>query len=227
MFARLVFAAVQFRARHGLSELPPPPPPTHAVPSMPPSPPRMPGTAATPSPARLGSPNSKLDPDAEGETLPLFASAPVTQPAAEVAFEKKQRARRIGVRGETYAYWFLRAQDYVMVARNFVTPGLKGEIDIVGYDGTTLAFVEVKTRSASDDPSDNAPPELAVNEEKQQNVARLAARFGAARRVDPDHCRFDVVAIETRPGQKPVVRLHKGLDTTPRQLPLRQRPWAA
>jgi putative endonuclease len=225
MFARLVFAAVQFRARHGLAELPPSPPPTHAVPSAPPSPPRMPGTAATPSPARLGSPNSKFDPDAEGESLPPFPAvrALTPQPSPESALEKKQRARRTGVRGETYAYWFLRAQGYVMVARNFVTPGLKGEIDIVGYDGLTLAFVEVKTRSASDDPSENAPPELAVNAEKQQNVARLATRFSAARRVDLDHCRFDVVAIETRPGKKPLVRLHKGVDSSNRQLPLRTR----
>ena len=178
MFARLVFAAVQFRARHGLAELPPSPPPTHAVPSTP----RMPDAAATPSPARLGSPNSKFDPDAEGESLPLFPAVPALtpQPSPESALEKKQRARRTGVRGETYAYWFLRAQGYVMVARNFVTPGLKGEIDIVGYDGPTLAFVEVKTRSASDDPSENAPPELAVNAEKQQNVARLAGNHAAA-----------------------------------------------
>jgi Holliday junction resolvase-like predicted endonuclease len=222
MFARLVFAAVQFRARHGLAEHSPPSPaphtasPAHAfAPSS---------SAATPSPARLGSPNSKLDPDVEGETLPLFstpASTPNPQPSPEAAIEKKQRARRTGIRGETYAYWFLRAQGYVMVARNFITPGLKGEIDIVGYDGSTLAFVEVKTRSASDNPSDNAPPELAVDDEKQQNVTRLATRFSAARRVDLDHCRFDVVAIETRPGRAPIVRLHKGVDTSSRQLPLR------
>jgi Holliday junction resolvase-like predicted endonuclease len=224
MFARLVFAAVQFRARHGLAELPPPP----VAPPAPLTPPRTPaGSAATPSPARLGSPNSKLDPDVEGETLPLFsapASVPNPQPSPQAALEKKERARRTGIRGETYAYWFLRAQGYVMVARNFMTPGIKGEIDIVGYDGPTLAFVEVKTRSASENPSDNAPPELAVDEEKQQNVTRLATRFSAARRVDLDRCRFDVVAIETRPGRPPIVRLHKGVDTTSRQLPLRQRP---
>jgi putative endonuclease len=223
MFARLVFAAVQFRARNGLAELPPQPPASSPL-VAPPVPPLAPAnTAATPSPARLGAPNPKFDPDAEGETLPLFAAPPTPPTESEVAVEKKQRARRTGVRGETYAYWFLRAQGYIMVARNFVTPGLKGEIDIVGYDGPTLAFVEVKTRSASDDPSDNAPPELAVDEEKQQNVARLATRFSAARRVDLDRCRFDVVAIETRPGRPPVVRLHKGVDTSNRQLPLRAR----
>jgi putative endonuclease len=218
MFARLVFAAVQFRARHGLAELPP----TPATPFAQLSTPGASSAAATPSPARLGSANSKLDPDAEGETLPLFAPTPTAQPSPEAAYEKKQRARRTGIRGETYAYWFLRAQGYVMVARNFMTPGVKGEIDIVGYDGPTLAFVEVKTRTMSDDSHHN-PPEFAVDEEKHQLVSRLAARFSAARRVDLSECRFDVVAIETRPGHPPVVRLHKGVDTGNRQLPLRSR----
>src|SRR6267154_5266556 len=61
----------------------------------------------------------------------------------------KQRARRTGVRGETYAYWYLRRNGYVMIARNFTYRGMKGEIDLVGYDGSTVAFVEVKTRTAS------------------------------------------------------------------------------
>src|SRR5580692_2759702 len=59
----------------------------------------------------------------------------------------KNRARQTGVRGETYAYWYLRRHGYILVARNFTSPGIKGEIDMVGYDGPTLAFVEVKTRT--------------------------------------------------------------------------------
>src|ERR1700735_1717543 len=58
----------------------------------------------------------------------------------------KLAALRTGVRGETYAYWFLRRRGYILIARNYTLPGCKGEIDIVGYDGETLAFVEVKTR---------------------------------------------------------------------------------
>ena len=59
-----------------------------------------------------------------------------------------RKARRTGVRGETYAYWYLRRNGYVMIARNFTYRGVKGEIDLVGYDGETLAFVEVKTRTS-------------------------------------------------------------------------------
>ena len=68
---------------------------------------------------------------------------------SEAADSTKQRARQVGVRGETYAYWYLRRKGYVMVARNYTFPGMKGEIDMVGYDGAVLAFVEVKTRSGS------------------------------------------------------------------------------
>ena len=62
----------------------------------------------------------------------------------------KQQARRTGVRGETYAYWYLRRHGYVLVARNYTSPGIKGEIDMVGYDGPVLAFVEVKTRTPAE-----------------------------------------------------------------------------
>src|SRR5258708_38605067 len=48
---------------------------------------------------------------------------------------KKLEARRTGIRGETYAYWYLRRQGYVFVARNYTPRGIKGEIDLVGYDG--------------------------------------------------------------------------------------------
>ncbi len=64
---------------------------------------------------------------------------------------KKQEARRTGVRGETYAYWYLRRKGYIFVARNYTPRGIKGEIDLVGYDGKTLAFVEVRTRTIRED----------------------------------------------------------------------------
>ena len=57
----------------------------------------------------------------------------------------KRRALRTGVRGETYAYWYLRRHGYVLVARNYMLPEMKGEIDLVGFDGPVLAFVEEDT----------------------------------------------------------------------------------
>lgn len=120
----------------------------------------------------------------------------------------KEQARRTGVRGETYAYWYLRRHGYILVARNYTAPGIKGEIDMVGYDGSVLAFVEVKTRSASDP---NQPkPEEAVNWDKRRNLTRMARQFLRSRHVDEAACRFDVLAIETKPGARPTIRLHKG-----------------
>jgi len=120
----------------------------------------------------------------------------------------KQQARRTGVRGETYAYWYLRRRGYILVARNFTFPGMKGELDMVGYDGPVLAFIEVKTRSAS---APGAPaPEDAVNPEKRRHLSRMATQFLRTRRIESAACRFDVLAIETRAGAHPVVRLHKG-----------------
>src|SRR6202795_4926798 len=79
--------------------------------------------------------------------------------------DEKETARQRGVRGETFAYWYLRRHGYVFVARNYIPRGAKGEIDLVGYDGETLAFIEVRTRTACADQS--ALPELSVTAEKQ------------------------------------------------------------
>ena len=124
-------------------------------------------------------------------------------PAANAVFAKEQ-ARQTGVRGETYAYWYLRRHGYIMIARNFSVPGVKGEVDLVGYDGPVLAFIEVKTRTG-----DLGKPEDAVTFEKRRNLSRMARQFLAERRIREAVCRFDVLAIESPPGSRPVVRLHK------------------
>jgi putative endonuclease len=120
----------------------------------------------------------------------------------------KLGARRTGVRGETYGYWYLRRHGYVFVARNYMPRGAKGEIDLVGYDGDTLAFVEVRTRTVRDDALP-ALPELSVTTDKQRVVVRTARRFLSERHVGDCPCRFDVLAIDNRPGMPPDVRLHK------------------
>lgn len=120
---------------------------------------------------------------------------------------KKLEARSTGVRGETYAYWYLRRHGYVFVAKNYTPHGIKGELDLIGYDGKTLAFVEVRTRTVKEDST--ALPELSVTREKQRVVVRTAQRFLAERHVEECPLRFDVVAIDNHPGKHPVVRLHK------------------
>ena len=95
-----------------------------------------------------------------------------------------------------------------MVCRNFRVPGVKGEIDLVGFDGPVLAFVEVKTRTGKPNPS--SLPEDAVTADKRRFLARMARQFLMDRRLDGVNWRYDVLAIESRTGQRPVVRLHKG-----------------
>ncbi|MFZ0644697.1 MAG: YraN family protein [Candidatus Acidiferrales bacterium] len=143
---------------------------------------------------------------------------PAPGSASGGALSAKLRARQTGVRGETYAYWYLRRHGYTLIARNFATHGIKGEIDMVGYDGSVLAFVEVKTRtmleSATPDLRSSQTlqrtPEDAVNWEKRRNLSRMARQFLRARHIESAECRFDVLAIETRPGARSLVRLHKG-----------------
>jgi putative endonuclease len=141
-----------------------------------------------------------------------FAARKGLAEAPDAETTAKDRARRTGVRGETYAYWYLRRQGYVLLARNYRSPGIKGEIDMVGYDGEVVAFVEVKTRAAAekDSPNPQPRPEEAVNWEKRRNLTRMARQFLRARRIESAECRFDVMAIENRAGQRPEVRLHKG-----------------
>lgn len=120
--------------------------------------------------------------------------------------EKKLRSRERGIHGETYAYWYLRRKGYVLIARNYTVPGLKGEIDLIGYDGLTLAFVEVRTRTAGC----GQTAEESVTPEKRRLVVRMARHFLAERRMTESAYRFDLLAIENRPGQRPVLRLHQG-----------------
>src|SRR6266850_5905621 len=79
---------------------------------------------------------------------------------------KKLEARRTGVRGEICAYWYLRRNGCAFVARNCTPRGIRGELDLVGYDGNTLAFVEVRTRTVREESL--ALPELSVTREKQR-----------------------------------------------------------
>ena len=121
--------------------------------------------------------------------------------------QKKTEARQAGIRGETYAYWYLRRHGYVFIARNYVPVGAKGEIDLIGYDGPTLTFVEVRTRTIRE--GEAGLPELSVTRGKQRVLVRTAQRFLRERRVGDNPVRFDVLAIDNRPGRPPEVRLHK------------------
>jgi putative endonuclease len=121
--------------------------------------------------------------------------------------DPKQESLRVGVRGETYAYWYLRRLGYVFIARNYEPARQKGELDLVGFDGDTLAFVEVRTRAVAR--GKVALPELSISKEKHEVLVRTAHAFLRERHVKKCPVRFDVVGIDNSPGKAPVVRLHK------------------
>jgi len=114
--------------------------------------------------------------------------------------------RQTGIAGETLAYWYLRRLGYTVVARNYRVAHPRGEIDLIGWDGDVLAFVEVKTRTTAS----GGPPERSVDADKQQALRRMARDYLARRRLAETRYRFDVLALEAGPGVSPVVRLHKG-----------------
>jgi len=99
---------------------------------------------------------------------------------------------RVGRQGEAEAYLYLRDHGYRIVATNFRTPGSRGEIDLVAWDGDVLCFVEVKTRVGVG----LVPAEGAVDSAKRQHIRAVARRY--LRRLPLDRnppCRFDIVSI--------------------------------
>lgn len=103
-----------------------------------------------------------------------------------------------GERGEDLAYFHLRGLGYTVVARRWHSARLRGDLDLVAWDGDTLVVVEVKTRSARDVIS----AEAAVDAEKQRMLRRMAQAY---RRRLPEPwrdlvgVRFDVVSVYDLP----------------------------
>lgn len=113
---------------------------------------------------------------------------------------RKRRALHLetGTRGEEAVYFHLRRLGYVMVARNWRSPRRRSELDLVGWDGETLCFVEVKTRTSRD----VMPAEAAVDEEKRGDLRRVAREY--LRRVPGrPSCRFDVASVYYGPDAGP------------------------
>jgi putative endonuclease len=109
----------------------------------------------------------------------------------------------LGARGERLAAERLEQLGYTLVASNFTLPvgrSLRGtlvhaEIDLVAYDGSTLCFVEVKTR-ASDW---FAAPEANVDLRKQRQVSRAARAYRRMFGLKGAPYRYDVVSVVLPP----------------------------
>jgi putative endonuclease len=115
---------------------------------------------------------------------------------------KRQPTRdTLGDRGENLAARHLRNLGYRIITRNYRCP--LGEIDIVARDGTTLVFVEVKTRAYDDQ---GISPEDQVNNVKQHQITKAAKYYlGRYGTVQPA-ARFDVVAVVWPDNRDPLIR---------------------
>lgn len=103
--------------------------------------------------------------------------------------EDRLTPRALGLKGEAIALAALRKKKYAVVETGYRL--FRGEIDIIAYDGTTLVFVEVKTRAGTE----FGRPEEAVTPAKQSQIRRIARGYLAAKGLGDADCRFDVVAV--------------------------------
>ena len=116
---------------------------------------------------------------------------------ANISNVVKRNGLATGRAAEEDACRFLRECGYEIVARNWRTA--QGEIDIVAREGSTLIFVEVKSRSRPD----FGGPEAAVHPAKQRRLIAAASAF-LGRTGCRLPARFDIVVfLEGEP------RLHR------------------
>ena len=100
--------------------------------------------------------------------------------------------QHLGRTGEDLALAHLERLGYTLVTRNHRTR--YGELDLVVFDGSTLVFVEVKTRRAS---GSGRGPWEALHERKRRQVRRMAAAFllEATDRPRSADLRFDAIGV--------------------------------
>lgn len=94
-----------------------------------------------------------------------------------------------GRRGERIACRHLMRRGFDVLARRF--QGRYGEIDIIGFEGNLLVFVEVKTRASRE----FGDPWEFVDWQKQQRFRRTAEEFIARYDLGQYAYRFDIVSV--------------------------------
>jgi putative endonuclease len=96
-----------------------------------------------------------------------------------------------GRRGELVAYFYLRHLGYIVVARGWRSSRLRGDIDLIAWDDSTLCFIEVKTRTTRN----VATAEAAVDEDKRRTLRRLASNYKRRLPHKDVTARFDILSI--------------------------------
>jgi putative endonuclease len=111
-----------------------------------------------------------------------------------------------GVQGEDAAYFHLLSQGYNVVARRWSTRKLRGDVDLIAWQGELLCFFEVKTRTSRD----LTPAHTAVDQHKRRILRSLARAYvrqlsrNTSTAARPN-LRFDVIAVYLIPGHQPEI----------------------
>lgn len=100
-----------------------------------------------------------------------------------------------GRRGELAAYFYLRRQGFTVVARGWKSGQVRGDLDLIAWEGETLCFIEVKTRTTRA----FATAEAAVDDEKRTILRRLARHYMRQLPKQDVPVRFDILSIYLEP----------------------------
>lgn len=95
----------------------------------------------------------------------------------------------LGDRGERAAVKYLKKLGFRIIARQYRNSF--GEVDIIAQDGKVTVFVEVKTRSSTND----GQPFEAVDLRKQEKITRIALAWLKKYDRLNQSARFDIVSI--------------------------------
>ncbi|MCS6712326.1 YraN family protein [Brachybacterium sp. EF45031] len=104
-------------------------------------------------------------------------------------------ARELGELGEDWAAARLEQQGWTLLERNVRLD--RGEIDLIALDGTSLVFVEVKTRRTLV----TGAPQASVTATKVRRLRALIGRYLTTRSVPHTDVRLDVIAVLAPPGR--------------------------
>ena len=123
---------------------------------------------------------------------------------------RKTKNIELGKRGEDIAADYLTHRGYSIITRNYRRRF--GEVDIVARHGTTIVFVEVKTRrSAAFGTGFDA-----VDVRKQRQLTRIAQDYLSRYKLFDVNARFDVVAVQlSGDGKSQVEIITNAFDSSP------------
>jgi len=132
----------------------------------------------------------------------------------------------LGDLGESYAAAYLDQLGYRLVAANFTLPVgrnrrgaiINAEIDLIAYDGDTLCFIEVKTRSSDW----FAPPQVNVDLRKRRQITRAARVYRQMLGIANEPHRYDVVTVIINDTSTPQIDLLRNFWT---DQSVRKRRW--